>query len=84
MSIETVALPSPLYGCASRGCAEEVSHSSDDLFYHAGKGNLPSGWPELKEGFYCVECIDHYDLRTDKSGYWADLASVLGERGLSR
>ena len=84
MSIETVALPSPIYGCACRGCAEEVSHSADDLFHYDGSDS-PAHWPQMKEGFYCDDCLEHYDLYTlDLNAEWDSLASVIARRGLSR
>ena len=47
------AIPQVLYGCASQGCAEEVSHHPEDLVWWAGDS-------DAKAGFYCRDCLNHH------------------------
>ena len=50
------AIPQVLYGCASQGCAEEVSHYPEDLSWWHGDVTAPNA----PAGFYCGDCLDHF------------------------
>ena len=59
--------PQAVYGCAFRGCAEQVSYPPDMLIWHGGEDN---------SGFYCEYCWDIWPLVDHEQG--VSLAEFLG------
>ena len=49
---KTAPLPEPVYGCANRGCAEEVSWPAAELWWFGGEHEECSG-----PGWYCDNCL---------------------------
>ena len=48
MKIDRTKLPNPVFGCAVKECAAEVTYPADMLFWWEGSKLLPAG-------FYCKE-----------------------------
>ena len=72
MSIETVALPSPVFGCAAAGCAEHVSWPAAISF------TTPARWPPRRRVLLRYVRIDEYDVESNHpKGYWVTLIAFV-------